>query len=142
VRVTVLDYDCGVLRRLTAAALVILVQIGAISAPFTHVHLDLELTHHHHGQALHAHLGGHEAVEPLLPGTRIDHEDEAGRTVTPQVFVAGATKSFDLPAIASPPFAFVVGPAQPRGRRPQVAHGPDPPSLSVRTPRAPPLQLS
>jgi hypothetical protein len=129
-----------VFRRLTAAVLVVLVQAGAISAPLTHVHLDAEDTPHHHGQAMHAHLSGHDAVIPLLPGPLVDHQDEDGRVVAAQVFVAAAAAPFSLPAITSPPFVLVVPPAQLRGRAPQVAHAVDPPLRTLRSPRAPPSQ--
>jgi hypothetical protein len=129
-------------RRLIAAVLVVLVQAGAISAPLTHVHLGVEDTPHHHGQAMHAHLSGHDAVIPLLPGPLVDHQDDEGRVVAAQVFVAAATAPFSLPAITNPAFVLVVPPAQLRGRTPHVAHAVDPPRIAVRSPRAPPDLLS
>ena len=129
-------------RRLTAAVLVVLVQAGAISAPLTHVHLDVEETPHHHGQAMHAHLAGHDAVIPLGPGPLLDHQDDEGRAVAAQVFVSAAVAPFSLPAITSPSFVLVVPPARLQGRAPHVAHAVDPPRIAVRSPRAPPAWLS
>jgi hypothetical protein len=129
-------------RRLTAAVLVVLVQTGAISAPLTHVHLDVQDTPHHHGQAMHAHLSGHDAVIPVLPGPLVDHQDDEGRVVAAHVFVAAAAAPFSLPAVTSPAFVLVVPLAQLRGRAPYVAHAVDPPPLAAGSPRAPPLFLS
>jgi hypothetical protein len=138
-----IDYNARVFRRLTAAALVVLVQFSAIAAPLTHVHLDAEETGHHHGQALHAHLSGHDAVLPVPhSGPIADHQDSAGRTIETHIFVAPAVDPFSLPAVASPSFVLVVPPAQPSGRTPHVAHAHDPPALAVRSSRAPPAHLS
>jgi hypothetical protein len=137
-----IDYNRPVIRRLTAAALVVLVQAGTISAPLMHVHLDAADTSHHHGQALHAHLSGHDAVIPSHPGPRADHQDDEGRVVAANIFVAAAMESFSLPAMTSPAFVLVVPPAQLSGRTPRVAHAVDPPPNAVRSPRAPPLFLS
>ena len=142
VSVRAIDYNRRVRRRVTAAVLVVLVQAGAISAPLTHVHLDADDTPHHHGQAMHAHLSGHEAVFPLLPGPLVDHQDDDGRVVAAQVFVAAAAAPFSLPVVTSPAFVLVVPPAQLRGRAPHVAHAVDPPPLTVGSPRAPPAFLS
>jgi hypothetical protein len=140
-----IDYNRRVLRRLTAAALVVLVQIGALAAPLTHVHLDAEETEHHHGQALHAHLSGHDshdAVRPHRPGPIVDHQEEAGRTVDAQIFVSAAADPFSLPAVPPSAFVLVVPAAQPRGRMPHTAHATDPPTLDLGSPRAPPASLS
>lgn len=136
-----IDYNRSVFRRLTAAALVVLVQAGTISAPLMHVHLDEADTPHHHGQAMHAHLSGHDAVLPSQTGPRADHQDDEGRVVAAHIFVAAAMDSFSLQAMASPAFVLVVPSAQPSGRTPRVAHAVDPPPNAVRTPRAPPLVL-
>lgn len=138
----VIDYNRLVLRRLTAAVLVVLVQAGAIAAPLTHVHLDVGETAHHHGQAMHAHLSGHDAVTPLRPGPLADHQDDEGRVVAAQIFVSAAAEPFSLPAVSSPAFVLVVPPARLSGRTPQVAHAVDPPPLTVGSPRAPPAFLS
>ena len=130
------------LRRLTAAALLVLVQIGAISAPMTHLHLGAEETAHHHGQSQHAHLSGHHAVIPPASGPVIDHQDESGRVVTSPVFVSAATDPFSLPVVAPTAFVLLLPPLQPHGRTPHVAHAHDPPSIAVRSPRAPPAFLS
>jgi hypothetical protein len=130
-----------VLRRLTAAVLVVLVQSGAIAAPLTHVHLDDVETEHHHGQSLHAHLSGHQTV-PLRPGPIADHQEETGRTIAVKIYLAAAAKPFSLPALPSPAFALIVPVAQANGRTPHVAHGHDPPSLRLQSPRAPPALLS
>jgi len=127
-----------VLRRLTAAVLVVLVQSGAIASPLMHVHLDEADTGHHHGQSLHAHLSGHQAVVPLRPGPVVDHQEEAGRTVTAQIFLSAAAQPFSLPVLPTPAFVLLVPPAQPGGRAPHVSHAHDPPSLTLRSPRAPP----
>jgi hypothetical protein len=131
-----------VLRRLTAAALVVLVQAGTISAPLMHVHLDAADTPHHHGQAMHAHLSGHDAVVPSESGPRADHQDADGRIVAAHIFVAAAMESFRLPAMTSPVFVLVIPPARLGGRTPRVAHAVDPPLRTVRSPRAPPALLS
>lgn len=138
----VLDYNRRVFRRLTAAALVVLVQAGAIFAPLMHVHLDDEETGHHDGQALHAHLSGHHVDVPLGPGPIADHQEESGRTVVAQIFVSPAVDPFSLPAVSSPVFVLVVPPAEPGGRTPHTTHATDPPSLRVASPRAPPSTLS
>jgi hypothetical protein len=137
-----IDYNPRVLRRLTAAALLVLVQIGAIAAPMSHVHLDVDETAHHHGQSQHAHLSGHSAVLPPAPGPVVDHQDESGRVVTAQVFVAAASDPFSLPVVVPPAFVLLLPPAQPHGRTPHVAHAHDPPPLAVGPPRAPPASLS
>jgi hypothetical protein len=131
-----------VLCRLTAAALVVFVQIGTIAAPLTHVHLDAEETEHHQGQAMHAHLSGHHTDVPIRPGPIVDHQEEAGRTVTAQIFVSTAADPFSIPAVAPPSFVLVVPPAQPIGRTPHTAHATDPPPLNIASPRGPPTRLS
>jgi hypothetical protein len=144
-RSLILDYNPPVFRRLTAAALVVLVQASAICAPLLHVHLDADETEHHHGQALHAHLSGHDnhdTVRPHRPGPIVDHQEEAGRTVAAQIFVSGAADPFNLPAIPRPEFVLLVPPPQPGGRTPHTAHATDPPSLRIPSPRAPPASLS
>jgi hypothetical protein len=141
----VLDYNPPVFRRLTAAALVVLVQASAICAPLLHVHLDADETEHHHGQALHAHLSGHDnhdTVRPHRPGPIVDHQEEAGRTVAAQIFVSAAADPFSLAAVPPAVFVLVVPAAQPRGRMPHTAHATDPPSLNAASPRAPPTSLS
>jgi hypothetical protein len=141
----VLDYNPPVIRRLTAAALVVLVQASAICAPLLHVHLDADETDHHHGQALHAHLSGHDnhdTVSPHRPGPIVDHQEEAGRTVAAQIFVSAAADSFSLPAVPPSAFVLVVPPEQLTGRTPHTAHATDPPSLRIASPRAPPASLS
>jgi hypothetical protein len=140
----VLDYNRRVFRRLTAAALVVLVQAGAICAPLLHVHLDADETEHHHGQALHAHLSGHdhhEAIRPIPPGPIVDHQEEAGRTVAAQIFVSAAADPFRLPAIPPSAFVLVVPAADPRGRTPHTTHATDPPALRIASPRAPPASV-
>ena len=131
-----------VLRRLTAAVLVIIVQVGAICAPLMHVHLDADETEHHHGQALHAHLSGHHDAIPTRPGPIVDHPDDEGRTVAAHIFVSPAADPFSLIAVPSPAFVVVVPPAQASGRTPHIAHAHDPPSLIVSSPRAPPAILT
>ena len=141
----VLDYNRRVFRRLTAAALVVLVQVSAICAPLLHVHLDAGETEHHHGQAVHAHLTGHDSHEAIAPQRRgpiVDHQEEAGRTVAAQIFVSAAADPFSLPAIPRPAFVLLVPPPQPGGRTPHTAHATDPPSLRIASPRAPPASLS
>ena len=140
-----LDYNRRVFRRLTAAALAVLVQASAICAPLLHVHLDADETEHHHGQALHAHLSGHQEHHAALPERRgpvADHQDEAGRTITAQIFVSPAADPFSLPVVPSPAFVLVVPPATFAGRTPHTAHATDPPSLRIASPRAPPTFLS
>ena len=107
-----------------------------------HVHLDDVETEHHHGQSLHAHLSGHHSSVPTRPGPIADHQDETGRTVSAQIYLAAASEPFSLAAL--PPTAFVlIVPATPaNGRTPHVAHAHDPPSLTLRSPRAPPSLLS
>ena len=141
-RRTVLDYNRRVFRRLTAAALAVLVHVGAICAPLMHVHLDAGENEHHHGQALHAHLSGHHVEVPVRPGPIFDHQEEAGRTVAAQIFVSAAADPFRLPAVSPQAFVLVVAPTHPSGRTPHTAHATDPPSLRNASPRAPPTQLS
>lgn len=133
-----IDYNPRVLRRLTAAVLVVFVQSGAIASPLMHVHLDDVENGHHHGQSLHAHLSGHQAIAPARPGPIADHQEEAGRTVSAQIYLAAASEPFSLPALPSPSFALIVPVAQKNGRTPHVAHAHDPPSLTLRSPRPPP----
>jgi len=136
------DYNPRVFRRLTATVLVVLVQSGAIAAPLMHVHLDDVETAHHHGQSLHAHLSGHHDVGHSRPGPIADHQDEAGRTVSAQIYLAAASEPFSLPVLPSPSFALIVPVAQATGRTPHVAHAHDPPSIGIRSSRAPPAFLS
>jgi hypothetical protein len=140
----VLDYNRRVFRRLTAAALAMLVQASALCAPLLHVHLDAEETEHHHGQALHAHLSGHQDHHGAVPrpGPVADHQDEAGRTIAAQIFVSPAADPFSLAAAPSPAFVLVVPPAKLAGRTPHTAHATDPPSRDIASPRAPPTFLS
>jgi hypothetical protein len=107
-----------------------------------HVHLDDHETAHHHGQSLHAHLQGHETVVPPGRGPVADHQEDAGRTVKAQIYVSAAGEPFSLAAIPFATHVLVVPPAQPGGRTPHVAHAHDPPSATVRSPRAPPACLS
>jgi len=107
-----------------------------------HVHLDDHETAHHHGQSLHAHLTGHETVVPPRPGPSADHQEEAGRTIKAQIYVSAAGEPFSLEAAPSAVPVLIVPPAQPGGRPPHVAHAHDPPSVTVRSPRAPPAHLS
>jgi hypothetical protein len=130
-----------VFRRLTAAALVMLVQASAICAPLLHVHLDADETGHHHGQALHAHLSGHDShdsTRPHRPGPIVDHQEEAGRTVAAQIFLSAAADPFSLPAVPPSAFVLVVPAPEPGGRMPHTAHATDPPPLNLSSPRAPP----
>jgi hypothetical protein len=131
-----------VLRRLTAAALAMLVQVGAICAPMMHVHLDAADNEHHHGQALHAHLSGHHVDVPIAPGPIVDHQEEAGRTVAAHIFVSAAADPFSLPAVPRAAFVLVVPPAGTIGRTPHTAHATDPPPFDAASPRGPPLSLS
>jgi hypothetical protein len=131
-----------VFRRLTAAALAVLVQVGAICAPLLHVHLDADETEHHHGQTLHAHLSGLHVDVPVRPGPIVDHQEDAGRTVAAQIFVSAAADPFSLPAVPPQAFVLLIPPAHPSGRTPHTTHATDPPSLSLISPRAPPLSLS
>lgn len=123
------------IRRWTAAALVVLVQCGASTAPLLHVHPDDEAPHDH-GGALHAHLGGPSASDAIL-----DHDD-AGRTIAAHVFVGVAVDPFDAPALAPRAGALVVPPEAAAGRTPHVSHGHDPPDTPRRPSRAPPALLS
>lgn len=138
----VIDYNPFVLRRLTAVVLVVLVQSGAMASPMMHVHLDAAETEHHHGRSLHAHLSGHHASVPTRHGPIADHQDETGRTVSAQIYLAAASEPFSLPALSSPTFALIVPVTRAEGLIPQVAHAHDPPSLTLRSPRAPPALLS
>ena len=137
----IIRYNPPVVRQLTTTALVVLVQFGAFAAPLTHVHLDAHDTAHHHGQTLHAHLTAHAAA-PTHDGPIVDHQEDAGRTVSAQIFVTGAIAPFTLPALPAPTFVFVMPPSEVHDRAPHVAHGHDPPSLVLRSPRAPPASLS
>lgn len=131
------------IRRLTAAVLVVLVQCGALSAPLLHVHLDDRETGHHHGQALHAHLDAHhEEIEFQFPGPVFDHPDDAGRTVEAALFVAAAIDTFAIPVVAPPSFTLVVAAARLIRRTDQISHAHDPPSLASLPSRAPPFLLS
>lgn len=129
---------------MTAAALVVLVQTGAISAPMMHVHLDAGDSGHHHGQAIHAHLAAHEMPvgDHGDTGPFVDHQETAGRTASAQIFVGGAMAPFSLPAVPAAGFTLLVPPPHASGRTPHITHAHDPPSLRVRSPRAPPLSLS
>jgi hypothetical protein len=126
----------------TAAALALLVPMGAAAAPMLHVHLDDYDTDHHHGRALHGHLAGHEHHAPAAAATaRLESHDD-GRTLTPSLFVAVTPASFTLPAIV--PERFVVAPPTVRAAHLllQVTHGHDPPLAAAIAPRAPPARLS
>ena len=125
-------YNQAVLRRVTAATLAVLVQVGAISAPLMHVHAGEEGDHA--GEALHAHLqpGHHDGDH-----ASIDHGDE-GRPIAAQVFVAVPVVPFDPPALGVSTFALVAPPEMLLGRARHIAHGHDPPLRRLRPSRAPP----
>jgi hypothetical protein len=126
-----------VIRRLTAAALVVLVQLGVTTAPLVHVHVGEEASHHA-AEAAHAHLGG--AVGGA-GNARLDHPD-GGLAIAPQMFVAVAVDPFDAPALTAPAFTLLVPPEAAAGRTPHVTHGHDPPSHRLLPSRAPPAFLS
>lgn len=119
-----------VIRRCTAAALVVLVQLGATSAPLVHVHAG-ERDPDHHAQSPHAHF----APDPGTP--LIDHGDE-GRAMAAQVFVAVAVNPADAPAVAAAAFALVVPAERLIGRAVHVSHAHDPPAHVPVPSRAPP----
>jgi hypothetical protein len=127
-----------VLRRLTAASLVVLVEFGVLSSPLQHLHLDAQQTEHHQGQALHAHLSGHLAARPRTSGPIADHQERDGRTIAAPIFVCGAAQPFSLAAVPSPQFAFLAPAVRACGRAPRRVYGHDPPFLSRGPSRAPP----
>jgi hypothetical protein len=130
-----------VIRRVTAAALVVLVQFGAVAAPMLHVHVEDHDTPHHHGQALHAHLSEHRGPSHSASGPVIDHDD-AGRTLTPQIFVSAAVDPFHVPALPAPCVILIVPAPIAVGRTPHVSHAHDPPCVPSLPSRAPPAFLS
>ena len=126
-------YNQLVLRRLTAATLAVLLQAGAMSAPFVHVHAGEDAAEHG-AQPLHTHLQEHHHSPDHAT---IDHADE-GRPFAPQVFVAVATAPFDAPALAASVFALIAPPEMLLGRARHIAHGHDPPVRTLASSRAPP----
>lgn len=132
-------YNRPVFRRVTAAALVVLVQVGVISAPLAHVHLDDADTDHHHGRARHTHFAAHPGPVMPVSGRVLDHQDSTGRTASAAVFVTAAAAPFTLPAFEAAEFLLVVPSAAAGGRTPHVSHGHDPPETPIAfPPRAPP----
>jgi len=129
----------NVIRRLTAAALVLLVQLAALSAPLLHVHADDHGDHdalHHQGRTRHAHFHGHASGSPGS-GPEFDHDDREEATAAP-LFVAAVPDPVDTSALPSPLFALVVPPELAIGRTPHVTHGHDPPAVVTLGARPPP----
>jgi hypothetical protein len=130
-------YNHRVIRRVTAVALVGLLQIGATSALLRHVHAEGDALAHQAGPS-HAHLPGSGAAPH---GAFLDHPDD-GRAMAAQVFLAVAADPFAVPAAPPPAFTLVVPVERALGRPPSVSHAHDPPDCTVRPSRAPPALLS
>lgn len=107
-----------------------------------HVHLDDHETAHHHAREMHTHLSSHSAsaehsVDPKVPSVTDDDGDE--RVLSVSGFIATSVDVF--PGVAAIPaeIAIVIPDDETVSLVPVVAHGHDPPSLSLTPPRAPPL---
>lgn len=129
-------------QTLTAVGLVLAVPLGAISAPFVHVHLRGSGADHHHARQIHAHIDGHAPFHVAREGVGHngpavgDHERERG--ITLQWFVAVSQALFDVPPALVTSVALEV-PAESAGHYPvRVVHGHDPPFVSSLGSRAPP----
>ena len=133
-------------RRLVALAIAAAVQLSAIVAPLSHVHLGDHDTDHHHGHEAHAHLAGHghhalsthdaRTTGPVLA----DHDDE--RIVESSLFLVVRPDAIEIAAALPATLAAPIPETKPASRVPRVAHGPDPPGLLALPPRAPPSFLS
>ena len=130
------------LRRGLASVLAVAVQVSAVTAPMAHVHLDNHDTAHHHAREMHSHLSSHGAsatrrIDPRVPTLSDDDGDE--RVLSVSGFIATGVDAF--PGVTAIPaeIAIIIPDEETISRIPVVAHGHDPPSLSVTPSRAPPL---
>jgi hypothetical protein len=107
-----------------------------------HVHLDDHETAHHHAREMHTHLSSHGAsatrpVDPRVP--ILDDDDGDERVLSVSGFIATSVEAF--PGVVAMPvaIAIVVPDEVTVSRIAVVAHGHDPPSLSLTPARAPPF---
>jgi len=135
----------GVTRSLTAVALSAAIPLGALCAPLVHAHVDGHDADHHGSHEIHAHLSQHShsghPASSTAAAVRVE-EDEAGRAVYLQLFVAVAHASFDVPAAVATSWDFPVPAERPARHSLRVVHGHDPPFLTSLPSRAPPAFLS
>jgi len=147
-QVSFLDSPQGViknrllLRRGLATVLAVAVQVSAVTAPMAHVHLDDHETAHHHAREMHTHLSSHGAsatrpVDPHVASLTDDDGDE--RVLSVSGFVATGVDAFPGAVAIPVEIAIVIPDEETVSRVPVVAHGHDPPGLSVLPSRAPPL---
>jgi hypothetical protein len=125
-----------VFRTLTAVALSVAIPLGALCAPLVHAHVDGHDADHHRAHEIHAHFSDH-STHSTASGSRMQ-EDETGRAVYLQLFVAVAHASFHIPAAVAPSWDFVAPGERPARHSLHVVHGHDPPFLTSLPSRAPP----
>lgn len=134
-----------VTRGLTAVALSVALPLGALCAPLVHAHLDDHDGDHHRAHEIHAHVSDHvssdHATHSTAAGASVD-EDESGRAVYLQLFVAVAHASFDAPDAVAMSWDLAAPAESPARHSLHVVHGHDPPFLGSRSSRAPPAFLS
>ena len=135
----------AVIRTLTSVGLSVAIPLGALCAPLVHAHVDDHDGDHHRAHEIHAHVSDHvtsdRPTHPAAAASRVD-EDETGRAVYLQLFVAVAYASFDVPAAAATSWDLAAPAESPARQSLRVVHGHDPPFLRSLASRAPPAFLS
>ncbi len=127
-----------VIRSVAAAALVILVPLGTLVAPFVHAHADDHHSSHHDGGRVHAHLAPHVPSAPSHHTDTSITEDDAEHALNVPLFVAVETVMFKVLLLVPARFALAAPAAPVLSSRPRVAHAHDPPVLGSLQTRAPP----
>lgn len=111
--------------------------LGALCAPLVHAHVDGHDADHHPAHEIHAHFSDHSTRSTAAGGPRLQ-EDETGRPVYLQLFVAVAHACFDIPAAVATSWELGAPAESPARHSLHVAHGHDPPFLRSLQSRAPP----
>src|SRR5687767_5588366 len=85
-------------RKVTAIALSLVIQVAGLRAPFVHTHPDEHATDHHDGRTLHAHWHGHAPSRHPLEGQTLE-ETGHDRAVYVNAFLAVAATSLFVPGV-------------------------------------------
>ena len=126
-----------VTRTLTAVGLSVAIPLGALCAPLVHAHVDGHDADHQPAHEIHAHVSDHSTRSTAADGSTV-HEDETGRAVYLQLFVAVAHASFEIPVAAATSWDLRAPAESPARHSLHVVHGHDPPFLTSLPSRAPP----
>jgi hypothetical protein len=126
-----------VIRRVLAFGLALVVQGGAVCAPFLHAHVDADRDDHD-STSVHAHFSSHAPARAAHDGASVEETDRDD-AIYLQVFVAVEALVFQAPALPRATFAPV--PILERAPRTfvLVTHGKDPPLVHALDSRPPPL---